>query len=212
MKTCYIACALDCKIHINPKENDLLIGADRGYFTFVENGYKPQVAIGDFDSYTGDINCENTIVFPVKKDFTDSDLAIDYAIGQGYSKIMVFGGIGGALDHTIANISLVAKYSKKGVDISFVDGENILFAVNNSTVKFTSEATGRISVFSFDDTSYGVYERGLLYTLENASLNSSVPLGVSNEFAGEESEISVENGTLLIYTSRKNYDCYLTRE
>jgi hypothetical protein len=92
------------------------------------------------------------------------------------------------------------------------DGENILFAVNNSTVKFTSEATGRISVFSFDDTVYGVYERGLLYTLENASLNSSVSLGVSNEFTGEESKISVENGTLLIYTSRKNYDCYLTRE
>ena len=37
MNTCYIACALDCKIDIKKGENDLIIGADRGYFTLVEN-------------------------------------------------------------------------------------------------------------------------------------------------------------------------------
>jgi len=211
MSTCYIACALDCDINISPQEGDLIIGADRGYFTLVENGIMPQIAIGDFDSYTGKIDCENTIVFPVKKDDTDSALAIKYAIEQGYKKIMVFGAIGGALDHTIANISLCASYTEKGIDIAFVDGDNVLFAISNSAVSFDEIASGRISVFSFGDKAQGVNEKGLLYTLENATLENCIPLGVSNEFICEKSTISVENGTLLIYTDKNNYENHLTR-
>lgn len=212
MKTCYIACALDCKIKFSPEPNDLIIGADRGYFTLVENGIMPQVAIGDFDSYTGRIDCENTIVFPVKKDDTDSALAIKYAIEQGYKKIVIFGAIGGTLDHTIANVSLCASYTEKGIDISFVDGENVLFAVSASTVYFDENANGRISVFSFGDKAEGVCEKGLLYTLENATLESRVPIGISNEFIGEKSTISVANGTILIYTDKNNYENHLTKE
>ena len=211
MKKCYIACALDCKIDFVPKKEDLIIGADRGYFTLVENGYAPQVAIGDFDSYTGKIDCENTIVYPVKKDFTDSALAIEYAVQKGYGNIVIFGGIGGALDHTVANIALVGKYAMDGVEIAFVDGNNVLFAVHNGKVCFSPEAQGRVSVFSFGDISVGVFEKGLLYNLENATLENKIPLGVSNEFVGTESEISVAEGTLLIYTSRKNFEKYLTR-
>ncbi len=210
MKICYIACALDCKIQISPKENDLVIGADRGYFTLVENGVSPHVAIGDFDSYTGKIDCENTIVYPVKKDDTDSALAIKYAIEQGYRKIVVFGAIGGALDHTVANVALAAACAEKGIDVSFVDGENVLFAIHNSSVSFNKDASGRISVFSYGDKAKGVYEKGLLYTLDNAVLSNRVPLGVSNEFTGDFSEISVEDGTLLIYTSKENYEKHLT--
>lgn len=211
MKTCYIACALDCKIDFLPKESDLVIGADRGYFTLVENGYKPHVAIGDFDSYTGKIDCENTIAFPIKKDFTDSALAIDYAIKKGYSNIIIFGGIGGALDHTIANIALVGKYAEQSIDIAFVDGENVLFALHNGAIQFDAEAQGRISVFSFGDTASGVFEKGLLYELENATLENKEPLGVSNEFVGLEAKISIADGTLLIYTSRQNFENHLTR-
>ena len=212
MNICYIACALDCEIEIKPNEGDLVIGADRGYFTLVENGITPQVAIGDFDSYTGQVNCDNTMIFPVKKDDTDSALAIEYAFSKGYNKIVVFGGIGGALDHTLANVALIAKYAEKGVDIAFIDGENVLFAIHNGSIAFDKEAKGRISVFSFVDRSCGVYESGLLYSLENATLTNITPLGVSNEFTGENSRISVTDGTLLIYTSRKNYESYLTRE
>ena len=211
MNTCYIACALDCEIKIDPQEGDLIIGADRGYFTLVENGILPHVVIGDFDSYTGNIDCENVIVHPVKKDDTDSALAIEYAIEQGYKKIVVFGAIGGELDHTIANISLVARYTERGIDISFVDKENALFGVYNSSVHFSKLASGRISVFAFNDKAFGVCERGLLYSLDNATLENKIPLGVSNEFTGEKSSISAENGTLLIYTRRENYENHLTR-
>ena len=211
MKTCYIACALDCKLDFIPSEGDLIIGADRGYFTLVENGYKPHVAIGDFDSYTGKVDCENTMVFPVKKDDTDSALAIKYAVSMGYEKIVVYGGIGGYLDHTVANIALVADYTEKGIDLSFIDGENVLFAIHNSSIRFDAGASGRISVFSFRDKAVDVCESGLMYSLDNAILENSVPLGVSNEFIGQNAKISVDNGTLLIYTSRKNFENYLTR-
>lgn len=211
MKTCYIACALDCKIDFIATEDDLIIGADRGYFTLVKNEITPHVAIGDFDSYKGRVDCENTVVYPVKKDFTDSALAIEYAIQRGYEKILVFGGIGGDLDHTLANVALVASYTEKGIDIAFVDGEKVLFAINNSFVTFDGCATGRISVFSFGDKAVGVYERGLLYTLEGAILENRFPLGVSNEFIGQTAEIGVEKGTLLVYTSRNNYENHLTR-
>ena len=211
MKTCYIACALDCDIQISPNEGDLVIGADRGYFTLVENGIAPQLAIGDFDSYTGKIDCENTIVYPVKKDDTDSALAIKYAVREGYCKIVVFGAIGGNLDHTIANVALAANYAEKGIDVIFIDGENVLFAIHNSVINFDENAVGRISVFSYGDVAKGVCEKGLLYNLENATLSNRVPLGVSNEFAGTPSEISVLDGTLLIYTSRKNFEKHLTR-
>ncbi len=212
MKTCYIACALDCDIKIEPQEQDLIIGADRGYFTLVENGIMPDIAIGDFDSYEGKINCEKTLVFPIKKDYTDSALAIKYAYEHGYQKIIVFGGIGGQLDHTIANLSLAAEYTEKGIDISFVDGENILFAIHNSSISFDRLASGRISVFSFDDKAIGVEEEGLLYTLDNYELSNKIALGVSNEFIGEEAKISVKKGTLLIYTSVENFEKHLTRE
>ena len=208
---CYIACALDCDIDISLNEGDFVIGADKGYQILESNGIKPNLALGDFDSYDGKINAKNVIRFPVKKDFTDSELAIMRAIELGYKKIQVFGAIGADLDHTLANVAILSKYTEKGIDLSFIDGEKLLFAISNSRVDFTSEAKGRISIFSTKDKSDGVFEKGLLYELDNATLEANTPLGVSNEFIGKDATISVKNGTLIIYTDRKNYENYLTR-
>lgn len=211
MNTCYICCALDCDIDIIPHDTDLVIGADRGCKILSENGIRIDVAIGDFDSYDGKINCERIVRFPVKKDYTDCELAIKYAIEKGYKSIKIFGAIGGALDHTIANISLLAKYSKMGLDIAFIDERNVLFAIHNSKIRFSKEAKGRISVFAVENQVRGVFEKGLLYELDNAILENAEPLGVSNEFVDKEVEISVDQGTLVIYTSKENYENYLTK-
>lgn len=211
MKTCYIVCALDCKLDFTPKSEDYVIGADRGYEILIKNGIKPNCVIGDFDSYTGPIECESIIKFPVKKDFTDSALAIEKSISLGFDDIVIYGAIGGSLDHTIANIALLADYAEKNVNVAFIDGENALFSLSNGKISFSKEAKGRISVFSYGDKAIGVYEKGLLYELDNVELSNRVPLGVSNEFTGKESSISVSNGTLIIYTSKKNYKNYLTK-
>ena len=211
MNTCYIACALDCRLDFKPESGDMIIAADRGYLNLKNHNLVPDIVIGDFDSYTGEIDCKSIKKLPTVKDFTDGEVAIRYGIEQGYKKIVVYGAIGGGLDHTIANISHCAGYTKEGRDISFVDGENVLFAIYNSSVGFSKDAKGRISVFSFGEKAEGVYEMGLFYTLDNYTLDPYVPLGVSNEFVGKESEIRVDNGLLLIYTSKENFENHLTK-
>ena len=131
-------------------------------------------------------------------------------MSKGYKKICVYGAIGGMIDHTLANIALIAKYTEKGIKISFIYGENVIFGLYNSRVRFDKRAEGRISVFSFCDISHGVSETGLHYSLDKAELKNTVPLGVSNEFTGKESEISVRRGTLIIVTSKKNYEQFST--
>jgi thiamine pyrophosphokinase len=44
--------------------------------------------------------------------------------------------------------------------------------------------------------------RGAKYELHDAELTSDFPLGVSNEWAAPEAEISLREGTLLIVSSR----------
>ncbi|MGM9665913.1 MAG: thiamine diphosphokinase [Eubacteriales bacterium] len=210
MNTCYIVCALYTKLDFTPDESDLVIAADKGYSTLVENNIGIDAVIGDFDSYTGKIECENVVTYPKEKDDTDSALAIEYAVSKGYKKICVYGAIGGMIDHTLANIALIAKYTKMGIKISFIYGENVIFGLYNSRVRFDKRAEGRISVFSFCDISHGVSESGLHYSLDGADLKNTEPLGVSNEFIGEESEISVGHGTLIIVTSKKNYEQFST--
>ena len=211
MNICYIACALDCKIDISLEKGDFVIGADKGYQVLKNNKIEPNLVIGDFDSCDIEIDFENVVKYPVKKDFTDSELAIKHAIELGYKKIQVFGAIGADLDHTLANVAILAKYAKQGIDISFVDKDKVVFAICNSNVNFTREAKGRISVFSFEDRAIGVFEKGLLYELDNVTLENSTPLGVSNEFIGKSAEIKVEQGTLIIYTSKENYEKHLTK-
>lgn len=210
MNTCYIACALDCTLDFLPDETDLVIGADKGYFTLVKNGFKPDIVIGDFDSYTGEINCQNIIRYPVKKDDTDSALAVKYACEKGYKNIVIYGAIGGMLDHTIANLSLLGQYINEGINIAFIDGENVIFGIKDREIRFDKKAQGRISIFSFLEKAYNVNISGLMYEVKNYTLTNDRALGVSNEFIGNDSSISVEKGILFIYTSKKNHDLYLT--
>lgn len=211
MNTCYIACALDCTLDFTPDNTDFVIGADRGYYTLKNQGKRVDLVVGDFDSSQAPLDFENIVKYPVKKDETDGAIAIKHAIEKGYKKIRVYGAIGGLLDHTIAIISVICSYAEKGIDIALIDGENAIFALHNGKICFSNKAKGRISVFSHNDVSKGVCEKGLLYSLDNYDLDNKTSLGSGNSFIGKKAEISVDNGTLLIYTSKENLDYHLTK-
>lgn len=199
MSVCYIVGAGDCeKLDFIKNKSDLLIAADAGYMHIIKNGMQPDIVIGDFDSLGRIPDAENVVRLNPVKDITDMHAAAEEGIKRGFRDFVIYGATGGRFDHTFANIQLIASLSQKGFAASIADGDRIITAVTDSEICFDSSKKGFISVFSHTDKSEGVFEKGLKYILENASISNSFAIGVSNEFIGEESFISVKKGTLII--------------
>lgn len=199
MKTCYIIAAGETDlIEFEKNDGDFVICADAGYKKALERDIVPDLVVGDFDSLGEIPKLENVEVHPSEKDETDTFLALTCALERGYKNVVVFGALGGRLDHTVANLQLLKYLCERGVSCTLVSKRETVTAVKNSSLSFSKRESGVISVFSLTDTSEGVFEKGLKYELENAVLTSSFPLGVSNEFVGKEAEISVGNGVLMV--------------
>ena len=187
----------------NPNSEDLVIAADGGYAYLKSIDITPDIVIGDFDSL-GYVPCEvKTIALPAEKDVTDTAAAIETGWSKGYRVFCIYGGTGGRIDHTLANIQCVADIAIKGGRAYLIDKDCIITAVHNGEINFKAMSNGYISVFSHSSVSVGVNEKGLKYALSDARLSNSYHLGVSNEFTGERSLISVKDGTLIIIYSKK---------
>ena len=202
MNICCIVGAGDCpEFDFKKNDGDLIIAADGGFRHLLDYGIKPDVAIGDFDSLGYIPDDIEIIKLPAEKDVTDMVAAVETGIKKGYKTFYIYGGCGGRIDHTISNLQLSASVAEKGLKVFIRDGKTVISAIHNESLVFDSTYIGYFSVFSHSDISKGVTIKGLKYLLENAELSCTNPLGVSNEFIGEEAEITVENGTLIIVYS-----------
>lgn len=178
---------------------DSVVAVDGGFRSLESVGYMPTVALGDFDSlgYVPDVR--ECLTYPTHKDASDLELALGYAKEQGATELYVYGALGGRLDHTIANLQLLARFAESGMDVTVVDPECLgVYLVGPTKLDLPADATGTISVFSMVHVSKGVTEKGLLYPMEDALLTDRTSWGLSNEFTGQLSSISIEEGTLLV--------------
>ncbi len=193
---CYIICALPQNHSFSPKPGDLVIAADGGYAHM--GGIKPDLVVGDFDSLGYVPEGEKVVRHPAEKDDTDTMLAARIGIKRGYRTFVLLGGVGGRLDHTLANIQTLAFLRENGARAALIgDGETITL-IQNEALRFRAGLSGIISVFSYGAVAYGVYERGLAYALTDATLTDTNPLGVSNAFTGEPAEVRVRDGRLVV--------------
>lgn len=197
--TCYVIGAGDCtELNFEKNSSDFVIAADGGLRYLDACGIVPDIIIGDFDSLGEIPEGGNIIRLKPEKDVTDMYAAVEAGIERGYSDFYIYGATGGRFDHTLANIQLIASLAQKGMNAKIIDGSTVITSICNSSLFFDGEYSGYISVFAHNDVCRGVSIKGLKYELDNAELSNSFPLGVSNEFIGKESAISVENGTLII--------------
>lgn len=202
MAICYIVGAGECtNLNFEKKKGDMIIAADGGYSYLLSANIEPDIVIGDFDSFLEIPHGKNIIKLNPEKDITDMNAAVDVGLEKGYSDFVIYGALGGRFDHSLANIQLVAYLSRIGKKALIRDGKTVITAVTNSSINFDSTYKGYISVFSHSDICENVCIKGLKYTLKNAALKNLFPLGVSNEFIGEESEIIIGNGTAIIIYS-----------
>ena len=199
MGNCYIiAASAALNITIQKTNADLLIAADGGYKTAVENGFSPDIVLGDFDSLGFVPKGDNVVCLPVQKDDTDTLAAVRIGLLKGYKTFYIYGGLGGRIDHTIANIQTLSFITENGGK-GFLVGENeMVTLIKDTALMLKSQNTGTVSVFAYGGNATGVSIKGLRYEISDAELNASFPIGVSNELCGKQASISVNKGSLLI--------------
>lgn len=199
MKKCYIFGAAEGLPDSFKKEpDDLIIAADAGYLHLRLLGIKPDITVGDFDSLRNPPESGEVIGHPVRKDDTDTLLAVKIGLKKGYKSFVLYGCTGKRFDHTVANIQVLSFIASNGCECLLCGEDFTATVISSSTVRFSQSAKGDISVFSVSGASDGVNIHGLSYELDNARLSSYFPLGMSNKFIGCPSEISVKDGELLI--------------
>ncbi len=179
---------------------DCVIAVDGGFAHLRELGVVPDLTIGDFDSLGYVPDGEDVIVHPVHKDKSDLELVLDYVLERRFESAVVYGALGGRLDHSVANLQMCARFAEAGLDLLLVGTDAaVKILVGPGEYSLPVCDRGTVSVFSAVDESRGVTERGLEYPLEGATLTNRTTLGLSNELIGQPASISVANGTLLIF-------------
>ena len=107
-RVCYIFGAGDrCKRPISLHSDDLVIAADGGFDYLEEIGLRADIVLGDFDSVISYDLPSDAMRYPRDKDDTDMFIAAKLGLEKGYTEFIIYGGLGGRLDHTLANIQLL---------------------------------------------------------------------------------------------------------
>lgn len=206
---CYIFCSADIASYdflndIN-FEDSYIICADGGYKHALKLGIVPDLWLGDGDSLSTDSGCsvvaKEIMNFPVRKDNTDTDLAIEVALERGYSDIVILGGLGGRRDHEFSHFCLLKKILQHGGTGTLLDEKNEITMADKS-FKLYPDNKKHISFFPFGDVVENFSVKGLRYEAENMTLKNGEVRASSNCFDGcDEAEITFSSGYVLIMRS-----------
>jgi thiamine pyrophosphokinase len=178
---------------------DLLIAAGGGAKHLADLGLRPAVIVGNTGAVPVNMsNDEKSIVrIPGSPDNEKSDveLAVQYALRQGCWEILLVAAVGPHLDHTLANVALLAGNPGR---IAILDGTSTLVAVDRSEKCILHGQVGtRVSLIPYGSGPFTVRTRGLKYSLNDESLQSAAP-GLGNELSVTEACVCVSNGILLV--------------
>jgi thiamine pyrophosphokinase len=184
-------------------EKCMIICCDGGVRHLKRTGIKPDVIIGNMDSIDPEKLASyaeqgiKIIKYPADKDFTDTELALDYAIKLKPAAIYIWASLGGRIDHTLANVSLLMKGKEALIQTSLIDEyfEAFLFPSNAA---FSKSEGQTVSLIALSPQVEGITLRGFLYPLDDATLRMGESRGLSNIIKEDDALISVRSGNLLV--------------
>lgn len=179
-----------------------IIACDKGFEYAKKHSVKPDLIIGDFDSFSGDLPKDiKKITLPREKDETDTMAAVGYAVNHGFDSILLFCALGGRLDHLLGNLQTAAFAADTGAFVKIIDDENEIYVFSGSEISIPKKEGFSISLISLSDKCENVNLCGGKYSLDNAVLTNTSTLGISNEWAGDIS-VSLKSGVLAVIMSK----------
>ena len=187
--------------------DDYIICADGGSRHALALNLKPDLVIGDMDSIQkghwqrlkkSGISIE---LFPRDKNETDLELAVHRAIDMRPEQIVIIAALGGRLDQTLGNISLLADSRLSSSNIRLDDGvEEIILCRDQAQIRGRSGDI--VSLIPWQGIVTGVQTKDLKWPLTDETLYPDKTRGISNEMTGETASVSIRSGSLLIVHRR----------
>jgi thiamine pyrophosphokinase len=191
-------------LEVNPSE---VICADGGARHVLALGMAPQTVIGDMDSLSPvlldhllESGCR-ILRYPGRKDETDTELALRYALERKPDEIEIYGALGGRIDHTLANVSLLVMAAREGIKTRIIDETTELFVVSEGA-EIWGTPEDIVSLFPLTTEVKGITLEGFEYPLQKATMEIGKPYGISNRLLSNKGAISISAGYLLVVKSR----------
>ena len=190
-------------------EDALVIAADSGYDNAKKLGYAEHCdfIVGDFDSTKERAFCSRAKIIrvPSEKDETDTHLAINTAIENGYDELYIIGGLSGRLDHTLSNIYLLEALAQEGIYASICDGYNrVRYLRERSSLLIQKSEYKYFGLLPADREVKGIIIDGAKYPLKNAKLEKNNPsFAISNEVTENFAMVSTKKGGLFVIESKE---------
>jgi thiamine pyrophosphokinase len=189
------------------QNGDFIICADGGTRHALALGLRPDLIIGDMDSADADqlrvfqdagVSIE---LFPHDKNETDLELAIQHAMELDPEQIVIVAALGGRLDQTIANISLLTDVRLSAFDVRLDDGVEELFFCR-SQAEVHGQSGDLVSLIPWGSAVTEVQTMNLKWPLRKETLYPDKTRGISNELPGDTASISIGSGLLLVVHRR----------
>lgn len=191
------------------READYIICADGGTRHALSLHLQPDLVIGDMDSAEkdqlqklkeADVSIE---LFPSDKNETDLELAINHAIELGPKQILVMAALGGRLDQTLGNLTLLSDIRLLSFDVKLDDGVEEIFLCRNR-VQIQGRSGDLVSLIPWQGPVSAVQTENLKWPLKSETLYPDKTRGISNEMVSDRASVSIGSGLLLVIHRRQS--------
>ncbi len=183
---------------------DCIIAADGGANHCAYLDIVPDCVIGDLDSIEPQLlkiyENKNTQIkrFPRRKDATDLELALNLAMQEGASDLLLLGVLGKRWDMSLANIMLAASDRFSDLQISLVSNDSIIKILRpRKTHLFLNSKGKTVSFLPLSSDVIKITLDGFSFQLKDENLPFGSTRGISNIIKTAEASEIHESGVLL---------------
>lgn len=186
---------------------DYVICADGGANYLIKIGLMPDLVVGDLDSIekeTLEILKEKKIKIikhSEEKDYTDTELSIQYLVDKKVKEIILMGVIGSRLDHTLANVFLLNNLLDIGIESRIISDKNLVYITNEKLV-LEKMKNSFVSIIPINSEGAILTLKGFKYETKKEKFSFSSSYGISNEIVEEKGIIEVYKGNCLVIVSK----------
>lgn len=180
-------------------DNLPVLAADGAANKLIEMGIIPDAIIGDLDSFDKDkyekvIEGKELIHLP-DQNSNDFEKCLDHAVSKGLTNIVLFGVAGGRLEHTIANWSVIKKYSEK---VNLLVYENDRYSIILPSGEYKLKTKLRETISLVPHCHCNIRTKGLKWNLADEMLSIGLREGHANIAEKEEITLQINEGEVMV--------------